>query len=74
VAADSPPTLQVTVAPGDHFWGIAQDRVRLALGTEPSDSEVALYWSALIEANRDRLVDPQDPGLLMPGQVLVLPG
>jgi nucleoid-associated protein YgaU len=31
------------------------------------------YWAQLVDANRDRLVDPDDPDLLLPGQVLVLP-
>jgi nucleoid-associated protein YgaU len=64
----------VTVRPGDHLWGIATDRVQLALGTEPAPREVHPYWSALIEVNRDRLLDPDDPDLLVPGQELVLPG
>jgi hypothetical protein len=67
-------TALVRVHQGDHLWGIAAARVRLALGVEPAPDQIRPYWSALIEANRDRLLDPDDPDLLMPGQELVLPG
>ena len=58
---------------GEHFWRIASDRVAAELGRAPSDREVVGYWLELIEANRDRLVDPDDPDLIHPGLVLVLP-
>jgi hypothetical protein len=67
-------SLRVRVEPGDHLWGIAASRLRLALGEEPDTEQVRPYWAALVEANRDRLVDPDDPDLLLPGQELVLPG
>ena len=56
---------EVVVAPGDSFWSIAAD--------EAGDRDLVGYWRALIEANRDRLVDPTNPDLLYPDQVLVLP-
>jgi hypothetical protein len=31
------------------------------------------YLHRLVEANRDRLVDPANPDLVHPGQVMVLP-
>ena len=40
---------------------------------EADGREVTTYWRALIEANRDRLVDPSNPDLLYPDQVLRLP-
>jgi nucleoid-associated protein YgaU len=40
----------------------------------PPEREVARYWRRLVEANRDRLVDPGNPDLLRPGQTLTLPG
>jgi nucleoid-associated protein YgaU len=58
-----------TVLPGEHFWGIAE-QVVAERGLTVS---VADYWRLLIEANRSRLVDPDDPDLIHPGQVLVLP-
>lgn len=58
-----------TVAPGEHFWSIAQETV----GREANDEVVASYWESLVEANRSRLVDPANPDLLLVGQVVVLP-
>ena len=60
-----PPSTEVVVDHGDSFWSIAADHV--------GDREVVAYWRALIAANRDRLVDPSNPDLLYPNQVLVLP-
>lgn len=57
------------VVAGDHFWSIAQE----TLGREANDEAVMAYWNALIATNRSRLVDPGNPDLLLPGQVLVLP-
>jgi LysM domain len=56
---------EVVVAPGDSFWSIAVD--------EADGRQVTTYWRAMIEANRDRLVDPSNPDLLYPDQVLRLP-
>lgn len=61
-----------TVAPGDHFWHVAEEQVALA-HDRPSETRVRAYWHCLIEVNRDRLVDPDNPDLLLPGQVLLLP-
>ena len=52
-------------APGDSFWSIAVD--------EAASATSSRYWRALIDANRDRLVDPSNPDLLYPDQVLRLP-
>lgn len=65
--------IEHVVRPGDHLWGIAEEQVALRLGRAPTDREVHGYWRALIDANRDRLVVPGDPDLIMPGQVLTLP-
>lgn len=62
-----------TVEPGDHLWGIAEDHVERQLGRTAANDEVRPYWHELIEENRDRLVDPSDPSLIRPGQVLALP-
>ncbi len=62
-----------TVAPGDSFWSIAEDEVSRRLGRPASTAETAAWWVRLVEANRDRLVDPTDPDLLLPGQRLVRP-
>jgi hypothetical protein len=62
-----------TVLTGESFWSIAEGAVARQLGRPPTDPDVAPYWLRLIEANRDRLVDPADPDLLHPGQTLLLP-
>ena len=48
---------------------IAETVVAERSGTQTRGS-VAVYWGALLEANADRLVDPD---LIMPGQMLTLP-
>ncbi|MGI8794960.1 MAG: LysM peptidoglycan-binding domain-containing protein [Acidimicrobiales bacterium] len=62
-----------TVAPGDNFWSIAA-RVASDRHARPAtDGEIHPVWIEIIEANRDRLVSPGNPDLLLPGQELVLP-
>lgn len=58
---------------GDHLWLIAQEVLAEPTGVVPSDEVVTEYWLTLIAANRDRLVAPQNPDLLIPGQVLTIP-
>ncbi|MCH1452513.1 MAG: LysM peptidoglycan-binding domain-containing protein [Acidimicrobiales bacterium] len=58
-----------SVKPGDNLWVIAETVVAERSGTQTRGS-VAAYWGALLEANADRLVDPD---LIMPGQLLTLP-
>jgi len=65
VVAPSVRADEVVVAPGDSFWSIAVD--------EAGERDLVEYWRALIEANRDRLVDGSNPDLLYPEQVLRLP-
>jgi hypothetical protein len=61
-----------TVVQGDSFWTIAEREVAAGLGTAPTDAQVAAYWAALLDANADRLVEPGNPNLILPGQQLVL--
>ena len=61
-----------TVVPGDTFWSIAEGALR-ASGSLTSDAAIIPYWHALIEANRDRLKAPNEPDLIYPGQIFVLP-
>jgi len=67
------PLILYTVQPGDHLWGIAEEEVSHRSGSAATGTEVIRYWSTLIETNRDRLVDPDNPDLILPGQELVLP-
>ncbi len=76
-ATDTPETAQrtvpYTVVPGDHFWGISEQVLRMRLGSEPTASEIAQYSAQLIANNRDALTDTENPGLILVGQVFQLP-
>jgi LysM domain len=69
-AAAAPPSW--TVEAGDSFWSIAAETLAQA-GEAPNDRRVIGYWRRLVAANRDRLLDPGNADLLVPGQELVLP-
>jgi nucleoid-associated protein YgaU len=71
-AEPADPTDWWTVAPGDHLWHIAEETLA-DHGAAPSPDEVAAYWHTLREANHSRLVDPDNPDLIMPGQQIALP-
>lgn len=59
------------VSPGEHFWSVAS---AVVTGSGTGDErEVVRYWLRLIERNRDRLPDPTNPDLVLPGTVLDLP-
>lgn len=64
---------QVTVRPGDHFWSIAETALALAWARQPTNTEIIPYWGRLVEANRDQLVNRDNPSLILPGQTLRLP-
>ena len=62
-----------TVEPGDHLWHIAEETLLELRSEAPSGEQVAAYWHAVCEANHSRLVDPDIPDLLLPGQRIALP-
>lgn len=62
-----------TVKPGDNLWSIAESVVAAHLGRTPRTREIAPYWDRLIEANRPRLPDPDNPSLIFSGEVMALP-
>ncbi|HEX2038150.1 MAG TPA: hypothetical protein VHF47_00295 [Acidimicrobiales bacterium] len=62
-----------TVERGDHFWSIAERVLTDAWQRPPTDAETDPYWRVLVEANRDRLADRDNPDLLFAGQVLAVP-
>lgn len=64
---------EVVVAPGESFWSLAVEVLTDAGGGPPTPAEVHPYWQRLVADNRDRLVDPANPDLLYPAQVLRLP-
>lgn len=75
VPLPAPPTAADTwtVRRGDSFWVIAHRVLADAWGRAPSARETDPYWRALVEANRSRLADADNPDLLFAGQVLAVP-
>ena len=73
--AASSPTAPATwtIRRGEHLWSIAEHVTAAALARDATDAEVEPYWRALIAANRDRLIDRDNPDLVHAGQELVLP-
>ena len=63
----------IDVENGDHFWSIAEETLAEEWGRNPSDSEIAPYWSEVIESNEGRLLPPGDPNLIYPEQRFQLP-
>jgi hypothetical protein len=70
-AAPVPPPRddEVVVVRGDSFWSLAVE----AVGDDAGPAVVDAYWRRLVAVNRARLVDPGNPDLLYPGQVLLQP-
>ena len=64
---------EITVDRGDSCWTIAEAHLADSWGRRASDVEVTGYWQRLLEVNRARFMDPDNPDLLYAGQVLVLP-
>ncbi|MFA9566201.1 MAG: hypothetical protein ACERLM_16105, partial [Acidimicrobiales bacterium] len=52
---------------------IAEETLLDLRGEAPSPEQTAAYWHAVCEANHDRLVDPDNPDLILPGQQIALP-
>ncbi len=62
-----------TVATGESFWRIADGVLADHLDRPPTDREVAAYVERVVEHNRGRLADPENPDLIFPGQTFDLP-
>jgi hypothetical protein len=71
--APAPAADRWTVKPGECFWSIAEDVLTHHLGRVPTDAEIVPYWRRLIEANRTELAYRDDPDLIFPAQVFVVP-
>ncbi|MBI2708687.1 MAG: hypothetical protein HYX34_03210 [Actinobacteria bacterium] len=71
--AHGAPRATWTAEPGDHLWHIAEATLEQRWGRAPSETEVVPYWQAVVDANRTRLVDRDNPDLIYPGQVFTLP-
>lgn len=66
---------RVRVRPGDHLWSIALAELVRRRGTGADDlatADVAAYWAAVVEHNRDRLRSG-DPDVVLPGETILLP-
>ncbi len=61
------------VVAGESFWTIAEHSMSERLDRRPTEAETAAHWERLVDANRDRLVDHDNPDLIFPGQVLTVP-
>jgi LysM repeat protein len=70
--APAPPATW-TVQPGEHLWHAAEVVLALHHGHEAPDAEVDAYVDEIVRNNLDVLIDPDDPDLVRPGQVLRLP-
>jgi len=64
---------EVAVESGDNLWYMAEEHLADDLERQPAPAEVTPYWSEVIEANHERFVEPGNPSLILPGQVLVMP-
>jgi DNA-binding SARP family transcriptional activator/nucleoid-associated protein YgaU len=75
MVSESPSTTstEVVVEPGDNFWTLAEAQLETATGEQPTDVETLPYWHDMLEANENRLVNPGNPSLIVPGQHLAVP-
>ena len=61
------------VQPGDSLWSIAASHIAEMSGEPATDADVLVMWRRLIDLNRERLVNPDDPDLIFADQVFELP-
>ena len=61
------------VRSGDHLWAIAEATLSTYVGPDISEAEIRRYWRRLIDVNRERFADPDNPDFIVPGQVFSLP-
>ena len=73
LAPPAPAPDRWAVKPGECFWTIAEDVLAQHLGRAPTDAEIVPYWRRLIEANRAELAHRDNPDLIFPAQVFVVP-
>jgi nucleoid-associated protein YgaU len=59
------------VVAGDTLWGIARNILEQA-GPPPAGADITSAWKMIYATNTD-VVGP-DPDLILPGQVLMIPG
>jgi hypothetical protein len=73
ISTPAPAPDRWAVKPGECFWTIAEDVLAKHLGHAPTDAEIVPYWRRLIEANRSELAHRDNPDLIFPAQVFVVP-
>lgn len=73
ISTPAPAPDRWTVKPGECFWTIAEDVLAKHLGRSATDAEIVPYWRRLIEANRSELAHRDNPDLIFPAQVFVVP-
>lgn len=61
------------IEPGEHLWGIAETHLADRWGRPPTTPEITRYWRTVIDHNRTRLLNPADPDLVVPHQIIELP-
>lgn len=61
------------IGAGDTLWHVAEATAADRLGRPATAVEITELLTELVAANRDQLALPGDPGLVFPGQVIVLP-
>lgn len=64
------PAADVEIVSGDHLWGISENRLLEASGSEPTDREVLGYVNDVISINAGIV---EDPDLIYPGEVFRFP-
>jgi DNA-binding SARP family transcriptional activator len=53
------------VAPGDHFWNMAETVLTEGWGRQPTEEEVRHYWLDIVAHNRGHLISPgNDPDVI----------
>lgn len=71
--ADAPAAVEHVVVPGDSYWSIAEDQLEGRLDRSATPAEVWDLTQDLMDDNAARL-GHRDPTLLLPGEVVVVPG
>jgi hypothetical protein len=69
------PAASVVVRPGDNLWELAAQQLAVTTArarVDVGDAEIAPYWVAVCEQNRDALAS-RDPNVIYPGEVVTFP-
>lgn len=70
--AGEPEETTHAVTPGDSLWTISAAHLGALVEHNPSESEIANYWRAVVASNRGTLRSG-DPNLIYPGEIVTLP-